>query len=182
MSPLNDFTTNSLYRTAGGYSGDTPREQTSSSSGQEEDFETAKEVENNELIIIPTSKKARYRAKRYALARKQKCISRFNSTLDYYKLSNNGVNNISKYELSTLEILCLSQGLKFIPKPRDATNTEILADFEQFVRTVRLRYMLCTSDHSTSDSSLHVSNSDYSPPCASTEVERYLTMAKRKLD
>ena len=65
------------------------------------------------------------------------------------KLNQKYIKNLSNCEMTTDQINLLSKGLKFIPTPTVKENTvrqQLLLDFKQFARRMRLRYIFHKKD------------------------------------
>ena len=84
--------------------------------------------------------------------------------------------------MTTDQINLLSKGLKFIPTPtvkENAVRKELLLDFKQFARRMRLRYIFHNRDKEQHP--FHV-KSDWEPPVQpSVALETYLEEVKGQL-
>ena len=92
------------------------------------------------------------------------------------------IKNLSKEQLTNEQINLLSRGLKFIPTPATRENfirRQLLNDFEQFARRMRLQYIFHGKDNNPHP--LHV-RSDWIPPVQpSVALETYLEEIKIEL-
>ena len=98
------------------------------------------------------------------------------------KLNQKYIRNLSNCEMTTDQINLLSKGLKFIPTPTVKENTvrqQLLLDFKQFARRMRLRYIFHKKDKEQHP--FHV-KSDWEPPVQpSVALETYLEEVKGQL-
>ena len=92
------------------------------------------------------------------------------------------IKNLSKEQLTNEQINLLSRGLKFIPTPATRENLirrQLLNDFEQFARRMRLQYIFHRKDNNPHP--FHV-RSDWIPPVQpSVALEIYLEKIKIEL-
>ena len=98
------------------------------------------------------------------------------------KINQKCIKNLSNCEMTTDQINLLSKGLKFIPTPTVKENTvrqQLLLDFKQFARRMRLRYIFHNRDKEQHP--FHV-KSDWEPPVQpSVALETYLEEVKGQL-
>jgi len=91
------------------------------------------------------------------------------------------ITNLSNQALSDNEVNVLSRGLKFIPTPPVPTSHKsFLKDFNQFARTMRLKYMF-VNKKKTKPHTFHV-KSNWQPPIQpSAALEQYLEDTKLEI-
>ena len=86
------------------------------------------------------------------------------------------VINISKRELSNVEIRLLQKGLKFTPTPKRDT-TDVVKDTDEFCRKLRLREFFHDSEYE--DESLVRNNSNFKPPLnRNSYLDEYISCLK----
>ena len=133
--------------------------------------------------------------------KKSNCFSN-NSLVDINKLtkqlyqtppphstvSNKGVYNITNLainspprELTTNETNLLSLGLKHIITPNCIDDNIIIADFNKYCRSIRLRYQFFNSPPDDTPAILRIPNPDYQPKKASYLIEKYMRTTRKKI-
>ena len=91
------------------------------------------------------------------------------------------IKNFSNKALSDFKVKLLSRGLKFIPTPLVPTsNKSLLKDFNNFARTMRLRYLFANRKKTTAHP-LHVKSTWQPPIQNSVALENYLEATKLEL-
>ena len=91
------------------------------------------------------------------------------------------IKNFSNKALSDDEVKLLSRGLKFIPTPLVPTsNKSLLKDFNNFARTMRLRYLFANRKKTTAHP-FHVKSTWQPPIQNSVALENYLEETKLEL-
>ena len=97
-------------------------------------------------------------------------------------IKNTYIRNLSNCNLTTDEINLLSKGLRFIPSPHtntDSVKKQILRDFNQFARRMRLRYIYHGRRKMKHPFCV---KSNWEPPVQrSVTLEKYLEETKIKL-
>ena len=89
---------------------------------------------------------------------------------------------LSNKALSDDKVKLLSRGLKSIPTPPvPSSNKSFLQDFDNFVRTMRLKYMFADKKKTTPHP-FHVRSSRQQPVQNSASLEKYLEETKLELD
>ena len=92
------------------------------------------------------------------------------------------IKNLSTQNLSDAQVSLLSKGLKFIPTPavrEDKIRRQLLRDFDQFARRMRLRYIFRGSEKRKHP--FHVKSSWQPPVQPSVTLESYLEEVKTQL-
>ena len=91
------------------------------------------------------------------------------------------IKNFSNKALSDDEVKLLSRGLKFIPTPPVPTsNKSLLKDYDNFARTMRLRYLFANEKKTTAHP-FHVKSTWQPPIQNSVALENYLEETKLEL-
>ena len=91
------------------------------------------------------------------------------------------IKNLSNQALSNDEVKLLSRGLKFIPTPPvPSSNKSLLKDFNNFARTMRLKYMFVNKPK-ISAHPFHVKSTWQPPVQNSVALVNYLEETKLKL-
>ena len=92
-----------------------------------------------------------------------------------YRISNRGIHNLSKYNLSTDEARLLSYGRKFIPTPRPINPSSLSPFLQLYCRNVRLRFYFGTRSPDI-DQKFKLRNPNYQPPPITTKpfIEKFL--------
>jgi hypothetical protein len=96
---------------------------------------------------------------------------------------NTGIHNLSKKQLSSIEEYVLSLGSKFIFRPQDCTNKEVMQSLSNFERLVRLRsqFLFVEESKCGTDAAIRVPNPLYEPQPATKALESYLINVRTKL-
>jgi hypothetical protein len=93
---------------------------------------------------------------------------------EYDRIINCQINNITAIKPSTAVLKMISLGGKNQFEPPDASNEEIITNYDTFARSTRLTE-LYTDEIERTDNRFHITNTSYAPPKASLEVETWLS-------
>lgn len=98
----------------------------------------------------------------------------------FNSIKNRGVHNFSSTILSENQTLVLSLGLNFIFTPKNSTDSDILASFENYARKIRIaKFFSHPLDYTSSD--FRVKSNTFVPPLAGKHLEAYLDIVLCKL-
>ena len=98
------------------------------------------------------------------------------------ELNEKFLRNLSTHQLSDDQVNVLSKGLKFIPTPvtnKTTIRRQLLRDFEQFARRMRLQYIFHGQDKEPHP--FHVKSNWMPPVQQSIALESYLESVKAQL-
>jgi hypothetical protein len=111
--------------------------------------------------------------------RKQKAIDKLPNM--FKSITNKGLHNLSKQQLTVKEEALLSLGLKFIPLPQPSTDIELDKSMEAFTRSIAIKLHFLDAENTSYDKTLHVKNNTFNPEIKDPTINSYINTIKNKL-